>query len=167
LIRTKELPNPSGGKPYLEITVTDIWRENTTRFTTSTRDVEGVTTSTVDIATSKIDESNVHSGHKEEQYKKNLYKEEELSLADLKKDPAYSHVDVSHEFQKAERWCALNRRKLTPRFFVNWLNKIDRPFRPIDDPGTKGNGHDAAWHKKQAELARRLGREYRPDAAQS
>lgn len=161
LIRTKEVPNPKGGKAFHEITVTDIWRENIARFTSSPVEVA------LDQVPNEVEASSKPSSTVE--IKKNSKKndqEERVLLDDLIQDPAYSHVDVSVEFQKAQRWCALNHRKLTPRFFVNWLNRIDRPFRPLNDPGTHhGNGkHDAAWHAKQAELARKLGREYRPDA---
>lgn len=40
LIRTKEVPNPKGGKPYQEITITDIWKANMLHFTSSTEEVE-------------------------------------------------------------------------------------------------------------------------------
>ncbi len=41
LIRTQEVPNPRGGKPFQEITITDIWKVNTDRFTSSTVEIEG------------------------------------------------------------------------------------------------------------------------------
>lgn len=40
LIRTKEVPNPKGGKAFQEITITDIWKLNTDRFTSSTVEVD-------------------------------------------------------------------------------------------------------------------------------
>jgi hypothetical protein len=39
LIRTREVTNPRGGKPFQEITITDIWKINTDRFTSSTVEV--------------------------------------------------------------------------------------------------------------------------------
>jgi len=39
LIRTRQIPNPKGGKPFQEITITDIWKANTDRFTSSTVEV--------------------------------------------------------------------------------------------------------------------------------
>lgn len=39
LIRTREVINPRGGKPFQEITITDIWKANTDRFTSSTVEV--------------------------------------------------------------------------------------------------------------------------------
>lgn len=42
LIRTREVSNPKGGKPFQEITITDIWKANTDRFTSSTVEVEAL-----------------------------------------------------------------------------------------------------------------------------
>lgn len=39
LIRTRETPNPRGGKPFQEITITDIWKANTDRFSPSTVEI--------------------------------------------------------------------------------------------------------------------------------
>lgn len=40
LIKTKEVPNPRGGKAFQEITITDIWKVNMTRFTSSTEEID-------------------------------------------------------------------------------------------------------------------------------
>lgn len=55
-------------------------------------------------------------------------------IAALQREPAYEGIDVAKEFQKADVWCRKNNRKLTERFFVNWLNRADRPV------GAGGNG---------------------------
>ena len=39
LIRTREIPNPRGGKPFQEITITDIWKVNSDYFAPSTVEV--------------------------------------------------------------------------------------------------------------------------------
>lgn len=50
LIRTKEIPNPKGGKPFQEITITDIWKANTDRFSSSTVEVEAAETEEIQVA---------------------------------------------------------------------------------------------------------------------
>jgi uncharacterized protein YdaU (DUF1376 family) len=50
-------------------------------------------------------------------------------LEDLSKSPAYIGIDVKREFEKAKVWIGLPQNKgrvLSQRFFVNWLNKVDR-----------------------------------------
>lgn len=51
----------------------------------------------------------------------------------LKNNEAYKHIDIDRELKKADAWCLVNNRRCTPKFFVNWLNRIDPPLRP---PGT-------------------------------
>ncbi len=57
-------------------------------------------------------------------------KTNEEIIAALRENPAYSHIDIDRELNKATAWCMTNRRQCTPRFFVNWLNRIDPPLRP-------------------------------------
>ncbi len=45
---------------------------------------------------------------------------------ELKRNPLYSGVDFDGELDKAKRWCLRKNRKLTVRFFKNWLEKADR-----------------------------------------
>ena len=47
-------------------------------------------------------------------------------IESLQSNPAYSGVDVNRELGKATAWCLANRRNCTQRFFVQWLNRIDR-----------------------------------------
>lgn len=55
---------------------------------------------------------------------------DEQWLTALCSDPAYKHItDVRREHAKAKVWCQTNQRVMTRRFFVNWLNKIDRPMQ--------------------------------------
>jgi len=136
LIRVREIPNPKGGKAYLEVTITDIWKDNINRFTP---------TSPVDFASTQRPEAPQPTSRAtspvdiKKNSKKNPNKEEEGAtlISDLQSDPAYERLDVALEFRKADRWCSVNHRQLTPRFFVNWLNRIDQPFRPADG----GNGY--------------------------
>lgn len=49
-------------------------------------------------------------------------------VTELAADPTYSGIDVPREWGKAMNWCRVNNRKATRRFFVNWLNKIEKPI---------------------------------------
>lgn len=63
-----------------------------------------------------------------------------LFFNSLKTNPAYSHVDIDREVFKMQAWLSLpgnKGRKLTPRFVLNWLNKIERPLA-VGSNGTKG-----------------------------
>jgi hypothetical protein len=50
-------------------------------------------------------------------------------LADLKAKPVYSHIDIDSELSKATTWAAANNRQVTQKFFVNWINRIDKPMQ--------------------------------------
>lgn len=52
-------------------------------------------------------------------------------LENLKKNPAYSHVDWAAQLGKMQAWLSLPKnkhRKLTQSFILNWVNKIEKPF---------------------------------------
>jgi len=49
-------------------------------------------------------------------------------LAGLAASPAYDGIDVNREHAKALNWAAANRRQMSRKRFVNWLNRIDRPM---------------------------------------
>jgi hypothetical protein len=57
-------------------------------------------------------------------------------MAGLRDDPAYKGVDVAREHAKAVRWCKENRRQLSRRFFINWLNNADRNLDVKFKPGS-------------------------------
>jgi hypothetical protein len=57
-------------------------------------------------------------------------KSNEEILEALRSNPAYAHVDIDIEVNKAAAWCLANNRVCTPRFFVNWINRIQPPLRP-------------------------------------
>jgi hypothetical protein len=64
-------------------------------------------------------------------------------LEDLKKNPIHALIDIDRELEKAGQWCKKKNRKLTQRFFNNWLKKADRsipmpkaksqPMVPVND----------------------------------
>lgn len=52
-------------------------------------------------------------------------------LASLKSNPAYQHIDLDIELAKMDAWLLLpknKKRKKTPSFILNWLNKIEAPI---------------------------------------
>lgn len=52
-----------------------------------------------------------------------------LWLEELKKNPAYQHINFAVELGKMDAWLALRpKRKRTKTFVLNWLNKIDPPL---------------------------------------
>lgn len=54
---------------------------------------------------------------------------ESVTIDALKANPMYSHINIDAELGKARQWIARNSgRKLTSRFFVNWLNRIEKPL---------------------------------------
>lgn len=55
---------------------------------------------------------------------------DEQWLENLKKSDIYRGINVQREIGKMKMWLSLRPgRKLTRRFIVNWLNKIDVPFQ--------------------------------------
>ncbi len=55
--------------------------------------------------------------------------QEEL-IQNLTQEPAYSHINIKHEVQKAVVWLGGHPgRKLTRNFMIRWLNKIDVPIK--------------------------------------
>lgn len=49
-------------------------------------------------------------------------------LESLRKDPAYSGIDVDRELGKCRRWCEVHRKVASRRRFVSWLNRIEKPM---------------------------------------
>lgn len=50
-------------------------------------------------------------------------------MADLHRNPTYEHIDIDIELGRAQQWCAVRNKICTRRFFINWLNKIDKPVQ--------------------------------------
>jgi hypothetical protein len=49
-------------------------------------------------------------------------------IKSLAVDPAYQGINVALESAKCARWCETNRKQMTRRRFINWLNNTDRPM---------------------------------------
>lgn len=58
-------------------------------------------------------------------------------LSSLETNPAYKHLSVRLEFEKAKIWCAANKRVPTKKFFVNWINRIQPT---LEATGANTNG---------------------------
>jgi len=56
-------------------------------------------------------------------------------IAELSASPAYAHINVPHEAEKAKVWLAgKSRRQFSRQYLVNWLNRIDPPVDPATLP---------------------------------
>lgn len=56
-------------------------------------------------------------------------------LDSLRKNPAYSHLNVDTELAKMDAWLSTRPgREKTRKFIVNWLNKIDKPVGVTPTP---------------------------------
>jgi hypothetical protein len=56
-------------------------------------------------------------------------------ISELKANPAYAGIDVEREHAKMHQWCKVNGKQPSPRRFVNWLNRIEKPM-PAPAPAT-------------------------------
>lgn len=70
---------------------------------------------------------------KEEEKDKNKKRKIPLSTEDflneIRKMPAYSHININSELNKMDVWLLKNpRRQKNSRFIMNWLNKIEKPM---------------------------------------
>lgn len=157
---TSEMQN--GGNANHVITITDIWPENMAELS-RVRETKA-TRSRDERARSGDEGTRSAGGDKEEPLKKNPEEVKRDFIAELKIDPLYSHVDFDFQIGLMERWLARPEhkgRRMTERFVLNWLAKVDRPV-DVNGNGNRAPAQDEAFHARQAELARRLGREYRP-----
>lgn len=150
LITATEQPHEKGGKPTWHIKITDVWAVNMVKYSPSPRDVVNQPLSVSVSTTSPRAERRHHTrestspdAHKEKPIKKNPEEEDRnaLFLGSLKTNPTYSFIDIDREIGRMQAWLALpaNRgRRLTSRFVLGWLNKIDPPL--VVSNGN-GNGH--------------------------
>lgn len=163
LITVTEEPSKGGGKPTCRVTITDIWVANMTSRATSPSDVATSYHDGVPATTSPYDQQRHHttlatSPHdlKEKPKKKNQEEYKRDFISELRNDPIYSHINFDIEIEKMRRWLGRPQnkgRRMTERFVLNWLNKIDRPVDVPADP-TPTNGDRAAW---EAEQKKKLG----------
>jgi predicted S18 family serine protease len=57
-------------------------------------------------------------------------KSDEEKIEALKGLDAYAHINIDQEVQKAQTWIqARQGRKFTYRFFINWINRLERPMK--------------------------------------
>ncbi len=77
---------------------------------------------------------------------------DEEYIAKLQKNPAYSHIDFFIEYNKASAWCDINNRKLSRRFFLNWINRVDRPVNI--NSGENSNGQNTGHQRFQSTAER-------------
>jgi len=49
-------------------------------------------------------------------------------LAEIGFDPAFHGLDTFREHAKCARWCKENKKQLSRRRFINWLNRCDKPL---------------------------------------
>jgi hypothetical protein len=64
-------------------------------------------------------------------------------ILSLKENPAYKEIDLEKELAKMDAWLSLPKnkgRKKTPKFVLNWLNKID-----VSLPITQTKRFDEKW----------------------
>ena len=162
LVTVRDEPSKSGGKPTCRVMITDIWAINMSKCSTSPHDVATSYHDGEGLATSPHDQRRHHttlatSPHelKEKPKKKNQEEDKRDFLSKLRNDPLYSHVDFDRQIELMRRWLARpenSGRRMTERFVINWLNKIDRPVEvPLVG---KAKTDRAAW---EAEQRRRMG----------
>lgn len=152
LITVTEEPSKSGGHPTCAVTITDIWPINMSKFSTSPHDVAPSYHDVEAGAPSPHDQQRHHttlatSPHdlKEKLLKKNSEEGSGDFLSKLKAKPLYARLDLDVELAKAEVWATAHRKRVTQRFFINWIN------RSLKDLPLNGNGSRSYV---DAELAR-------------
>jgi hypothetical protein len=71
-----------------------------------------------------------HTGPKKKKEKKAAQAgvDDQVWMEDVKADKAYQGLNVDQELAKAQRWAKEHDRKCSRRFFVNWLNRAERPM---------------------------------------
>jgi|SRR6185369_16536911 len=163
LITVTEEPSKTGGKPTCRIAITDIWAVNMSKFSTSPHDIATSHSDGEALATSPHGRRRHHtplatSPHalKEEPLKKNKEESKRDFISEIRNDPVYSHVDLDRQIELMKRWLARpenHGRRMTERFVINWLNKIDRPVA-VEARPSGANGDRAA---REAEMAKKMG----------
>lgn len=70
---------------------------------------------------------------------------DDVWIESLKANPAYAGIDVAQEFGKARAWCDVNKKTLSRRRFINWLNRAESPMK--GDANHKPSPDYAKIHK--------------------
>lgn len=74
-------------------------------------------------------------------------------LEDLKKNPIHALIDIDRELEKASQWCKKKNRKLTQRFFNNWLKNADRSIPTPSKPKHLPSLNDTPQEEREKILA--------------
>lgn len=156
LINITEETNKKGGKANHAITIADIWAENMAYFASSLHEVDSPSSSYSEVASSPHERTSSPGEIKKELLEEGTKEEEDRRdfISKLRTDPFYSHVDFDVEVERMRRWLARSEnkgRRMTERFVLNWVEKIDRP---ITSPSTTVVIDRA---ERDRELARRAG----------
>jgi uncharacterized protein YdaU (DUF1376 family) len=53
---------------------------------------------------------------------------DESWLESLATNPAFAGIDIKRELGKLTAWCSVNRKDVSRRRFINWLNRADKPL---------------------------------------
>jgi hypothetical protein len=73
-------------------------------------------------------------------------KEIEKWLEGLQASPVYSWISIKTEFEKARQWILANKgRHFNRRFFINWLNRIEKPLSIGEYQPTKSTTELDCW----------------------
>lgn len=93
----------------------------------------------------------------EEKNKRRRSETPEDFLDEIRKNPAYDHVNIDHELQKMDAWLLTKPgRKKNKAFVVNWLNRIERPLASQPKPRgrylTRAQEHNLETIKKIGEV---------------
>lgn len=162
IVVTEHMQN--GGNANHSITITDIWPENMAELervrlekARSHGDGDTSTRSPHDARGHTVTSTRSPHDHKEEPIKKNPEEDKRNFINELRSDPLYSHIDFDSEIERMRRWLERPQnkgRRMTERFVVNWINKIDRP---VDVPESPPTETIRARLEREAELRRKMG----------
>jgi hypothetical protein len=117
---TTEMQN--GGNANHVITITDIWPENMAELS-RVREAKA-TRSRDERARSGDEGTRSAGGDKEEPLNKNPEESSGVDfLSELKTKPLYARLDLDVELARAEVWAEAHHKRVTKRFFINWLGR--------------------------------------------
>lgn len=74
----------------------------------------------------------------------------ELWIESLCADPTYAWIDVRRELGKMKNWCSQNGKQATPKRFINWLNRIDKPMSTTSESAKNGTSANEPITRKNA-----------------
>jgi uncharacterized protein YdaU (DUF1376 family) len=75
---------------------------------------------------------------------------DEEFLNELQNSPAYKHISILVEFEKAKIWCRNNNRQPTRKMFIGWINRIQPPME------TKNGQHQKTFTDSGSRNAARI-----------